>query len=211
MKSQIRKPTILAKGTIVCANNRVFAGCNTVRQLANLADIPAQYVHPATKQCNYSVDTSSFLQIETTSQSMSYSSSAQYRSLREVYFDIFNLQYGMYELQFSNVNITEWHSSSFDMGGYYLHLGVVLRYTGSNSIVIDKTQILLDNTSAWPANAPRSIQLNTTVSRSDFASSISANTSWPITVSITVRTNDYIDLGTVSVSSSGTCTVRKIW
>ena len=47
-------PQSLTKGTIVCANNRVFAGCNSVRQLANLADIPAKYVHPATKQCNYS-------------------------------------------------------------------------------------------------------------------------------------------------------------
>ena len=45
---------MLTKGAIVCANNRVFAGCNSVRQLANLADIPAKYVHPATKQCNYS-------------------------------------------------------------------------------------------------------------------------------------------------------------
>lgn len=31
----------------------MFAGCNSVRQLANLDDVPAQYIHPTTKQCNY--------------------------------------------------------------------------------------------------------------------------------------------------------------
>lgn len=47
-------PLILSKGEIVCGNSRVFAGCNGVCQLANLADIPAAYIHPNTKQCNYS-------------------------------------------------------------------------------------------------------------------------------------------------------------
>ena len=42
---------VLTKGSIVCANNRVFAGCDSVRQPANLNDIPSQYVHPSSKVC----------------------------------------------------------------------------------------------------------------------------------------------------------------
>lgn len=36
----------------------MFAGCNSVQQLANVSDIPAQYVHPSAKQCNYTPDLS---------------------------------------------------------------------------------------------------------------------------------------------------------
>ena len=44
----------LNKAGIVCSNSKVFAGTDSVVELAKTSDIPAQYVHPQEKQCNYS-------------------------------------------------------------------------------------------------------------------------------------------------------------
>lgn len=50
------KLPVLNKAGIICSNTKIFAGCNSVVELAKKSDIPAKYVHPSTKQCNYTVE-----------------------------------------------------------------------------------------------------------------------------------------------------------
>ena len=51
----------LNKAGIVCSNSKVFAGTDTVVELAKTSDIPEQYVHPQEKQCNYEPDLSNYV------------------------------------------------------------------------------------------------------------------------------------------------------
>ena len=53
-------PQSLNKAGIICSNTKVFAGCNSVVELAKSSDIPAQYIHPQEKQCNYEPDLSNY-------------------------------------------------------------------------------------------------------------------------------------------------------
>ena len=54
MKLKNMKTGSLNKGCLVCSNSKVFAGTNGVVELAKSTDVPAPYIHPTTKQCNYS-------------------------------------------------------------------------------------------------------------------------------------------------------------
>ena len=50
----------LNKAGIVCSNSKVFAGTDSIVELAKTSDIPEQYVHPQEKQCNYEPDLSNY-------------------------------------------------------------------------------------------------------------------------------------------------------
>lgn len=63
--------TSLNKGGIICANTKLFAGLNAVTEIAKKSDIPAKYIHPSSKQCNYTPDLSQYATISYVNQQVS--------------------------------------------------------------------------------------------------------------------------------------------